>query len=390
MTDWPRSVLVFCPEAHGGLAEHVHYQACELARRGIAVNMLCPPRFLKPATNQPYLQHRFLQAGPAGRGMAAKALRAGADTANRLRLAVEVARQKPDFVLLSANAEYRAATWVFPHLALHGRGMIYLANFHDHRFMADASLTRRTNIRLAYAMLDGGLDHGGRQDEPYLPKRMVMRQAPFGAFSDLELAGDGSTIRQHFSIPAPAKVALAFGHVRDAKNLHIALRAVAAIERAHLIVAGQAANASQASVETYRALAAQFGIADRVHFADEFIAEKDVPNFFAAADAAVLPYGREFRSASGVLHLAARYGLPVAASGGPGPLADAMRDHTIGEWFEAMKVADLEAALRRIFARDRLAYRAGFERFNADLSWERNVDLLLEVAREVRLRRGLT
>ena len=352
------------------------------------MRVLCPPDFLKP-DGQRYIQDRSLQPGPEGTGMAAKLRRAAADTTNRLRLAAEIVRHKPDFVLLSANAEYRAVLWGAPHIALHRAGTIYLTNFHDHRFLTDVSGMQRANLRLAYAMLDGGLDHGGREDAPYLPRRMVVREAPFGSFSDIGTTGDGQAIRVALGIPEGAKVALAFGHIRDAKNLDTAIRAIARLQGAHLLIAGEANSTSQKPISHYRALAAEFGIDGGVHFIDRFIRDDEVPDIFASADAAVLPYSADFRSASGVMHLAARMGVPVVASGGPGPLMRTMRDYPIGETFEVLDDAAMARALQKVFCSGRAGYADGLEQLRRSLSWEHNVDLLLEVAREVRQRRGL-
>ena len=125
------------------------------------------------------------------------------------------------------------------------------------------------------------------------------------------------------------------------------------------------------------------------HFIDRFIEDAEVPDIFAAADAAVLPYSADFRSASGVMHLAARMDVPVVASGGPGPLMRTMLDYPIGEIFEPLDDAAMARALQKVFSAGRAVYADGLEQLRRSLSWERNVDLLLEVAREVRQRRGL-
>ena len=64
----PKSVLVFAPSSFGGIAEHVHYQAAELARRGVAVTVLTRVNSIKTAPPGTYRQLRVLPADHAGRG----------------------------------------------------------------------------------------------------------------------------------------------------------------------------------------------------------------------------------------------------------------------------------------------------------------------------------
>ena len=51
---------------------------------------------------------------------------------------------------------------------------------------------------------------------------------------------------------------------------------------------------------------------DRIDFVNRYVSDEEVPGFFADADAVVLPYHRS--SASGPLHLAMAYGLPVVVT----------------------------------------------------------------------------
>ncbi|ANU06912.1 glycosyltransferase [Paraurantiacibacter namhicola] len=391
MTGWPRSVLIFCPEAHGGLAEHVHYQARELAGRAIDVTLLCRPDFVKPAAGEPYRQDRSLAAGPEGPGIMARLGRAAADVRNRLALAVRIGRTRPDFVLLSANAEYRAALWSAPHIALHRAGQIYLANFHDHRYPAELPAGRMANLRLGYAMIDGGLEYASRDGEPYLPERMIVRSAPFGSFDDLGDcdAGGAREFRASIGAADAETLALAFGHIRDSKRLDVAVQALAHMPGAHLLIAGGLANASQRPASHYRDIAQALGVAERLHIIDRFIEEAEIAKMFRAADICLLPYGADFRSASGVLHIAAHYGLPVVASGGEGPLVEAIGTFGIGSIVPPGDPAALAEAIQHTAQRSRAEFAPSFARFRETLSWQRNIDLLLEVAREVKARRGI-
>ena len=183
----PRSVLIFAPSPFGGLAEHVHYQASELARRGFAVALLCHADFVKPAAATAYQQERRLFTRPGSR-LAARLVRAGLGIANWYILAWRILGLRPSFVLLEANSEFHAVMWFLPHWLLSLAGVTYVTNFHDPVRGPERGLGRlihAINIRLAYASLSGGLIHGPSPPRAYLPPRLVIREAPFGPFTDL-------------------------------------------------------------------------------------------------------------------------------------------------------------------------------------------------------------
>jgi glycosyltransferase involved in cell wall biosynthesis len=64
---------------------------------------------------------------------------------------------------------------------------------------------------------------------------------------------------------------------------------------------------------------------DRLTVVDRYVADVEVPAFFAAAHLVVLPYRRS--SASGPLHIAMSGGLPVVTTS-VGGLVEATADHT--------------------------------------------------------------
>ena len=379
------SVLIFAPSPIGGLTEHVHYQATELARRGFAVTVLCRADFAKPAAATDYRQERRLLTRP-GSSLAARLLRAALGIVNWYILAWRIVRLRPGFVLLEANNEYYAVAWFLPHLLLRLAGVVTVTNFHDpvrgpHRGLA--WLSHAVNIRLAYAALDGGLIHGPPPPAAFLPARLVIRQAPFGPFTDLLGKAPPFDLRERLGIAREAFVVLAFGHTADRKNLDLVIAALAEVPQAHLVVAGRATSVSDRPIAFYADCARRAGVADRVQFVTEFIAEADIPAYFAAADAIALTYARGFVSQSGVLQVAALWDRPLLASGGSGPLCDTVEAFDLGLTIEPGSVAAITTGLRRLIdhPQDRAA---NFARYRATTSWGVNIDRLLEVVGAVR------
>ena len=385
VTNADRCVLIFAPSPFGGLAEHVHYQASELGRRGFEVRLLCRPDFSKRGQAVTYIEEPGLLTFP-GSSLPARLIRAALGIANWYILAWRILCLRPAFVLLEANSEYYAASWFLPHWLLSRAGTIYVTNFHDPVRGSGRGLRRLVhgvNLRLAYGSLRGGLIHGPPPPGAYLPARMIIREAPFGPFTDLLGQPPGFDLRARLGIGREAFVVLAFGHVADRKNLDLVIAALADLPAVHLVVAGRATSAKDRPIAWYADCARRIGVEQRIHFADGYIADADIPAYFAAADAIALTYARGFVSQSGVLQIAALWDRPLLASGGDGPLRQTVQAFDLGITVEPDSARAIVTGLHDLID-DRRDRSANFARYRATTSWSVNVDRLLEVVEAVR------
>jgi len=380
-----RSVLIFAPTPHGGIAEHTHYQARELASRGYATLVLCQPGFAKDARSAGYGQSRSLLQGGLGASLAMKVQRAMTEIANHFLLAGQIVRRRPAFVLLEANTEYGAWAWAWPHWLLRWMGAIYLANFHDpvRTVHIGPAWWHRLSVILSLKPLSGGLIHGPVPPEARIPARLIMREAPFGPFEDLAGSAPAFDARARLGIGPDAFVLLAFGHIADRKNLDLAIAALVAVPGAHLVIAGSVGSARDRPAAFYEVHAERLGVADRVHLVSGFIAEADIAAYFAAADAVALTYARGFVSQSGVLQIAALWDKPLLASGGAGPLPDTVLRYGLGLVVEPDSAPAIAEGLARLIA-ERPDLGDNFGRYRASTSWAVNVDRMLEVVAAVR------
>jgi glycosyltransferase involved in cell wall biosynthesis len=89
---------------------------------------------------------------------------------------------------------------------------------------------------------------------------------------------------------------------------------------------------------------------DRITFVNRYVHDTEAADFFARADAVVLPYVRS--SASGPLHMAMSHGLPVAVSR-VGGLVEAAQDYQGTVFLRPGDVDGIRAALRSLPARPR-------------------------------------
>jgi glycosyltransferase involved in cell wall biosynthesis len=130
-------------------------------------------------------------------------------------------------------------------------------------------------------------------------------------------------------------VFLAFGQIRDGKNLDLFLRAMTRLpENVKMLVAGRGESGSSRPPEFYQSLAEELGVAHRCRWDIRRIPEEEMGDIFAVSDIVLLTYSAKFRSASGVLNAAVFARKPVLASSGPGALKTAVQKYHLGVFVE--------------------------------------------------------
>ena len=120
--------------------------------------------------------------------------------------------------------------------------------------------------------------------------------------------------RRRAAIDYAGPVLLFFGALRKDKGLETLVQAIARLPglEFRVVIAGQPL---EYTAERVRALVREAGVEHKVVLRLGFVDEADVPAYFFAADALVLPYGGTYRGGSGPLMKGAcTYGRPVIAS----------------------------------------------------------------------------
>jgi D-inositol-3-phosphate glycosyltransferase len=176
------------------------------------------------------------------------------------------------------------------------------------------------------------------------------------------------------------RVLLFVGRLERLKGVEIAIRALALLrDREHddlrLIVLGEdSRDGDESEKERLKAVAASVGVRDRVDFLGS-VAQHELPYFYAAADACVMPsYSESF----GLVALEAQAcGCPVVASGVSG-LRSVVRDDVSGYLIDGHDPAEYAERIGRLLADPELAQQMGrrgrllAQRF----SWNRTADRL--------------
>jgi glycosyltransferase involved in cell wall biosynthesis len=179
--------------------------------------------------------------------------------------------------------------------------------------------------------------------------------------------------------PAPAREdgvcrLLYFGVIRPFKGVEDIITAFDSMDeqeasRFHLTVVGETWEGWTLPAE----MIARSPHRDRIEFVNRYVADEEVHGFFAAADAAVLPYHRS--SASGPLHLAMASGLTVIVSD-VGGLVEAAQGYMGRLSVEPRRPDQMREALDR-------AWEMRGRRFEDLHSWERTLARYDELFAEI-------
>ena len=193
---------------------------------------------------------------------------------------------------------------------------------------------------------------------------------------------DRATARREIGYGS-GRLLLFVGRLERLKGVEIAIRALALLrDRQHdevrlLILGEDSREGDESEKERLKAIADSTGVRDRVDFVGS-VAHHELPFFYAAADACVMPsYSESF----GLVALEAQAcGCPVVASGVSG-LRSVVRDGVSGYLIDAHDPAEYAERIGRLLEDREIAQQMGrrgsllAQRF----SWTRTADLLEEL-----------
>jgi glycosyltransferase involved in cell wall biosynthesis len=266
---------------------------------------------------------------------------------------------------------------------------------------------------------DKDLSHGGTANTEKLGKEAGLRPgswagAAFSNPSTSELARDSENTSLNRSTIAPASdaaldsrpstldckapatsnplpvtpaspdvVFLAFGQIRDGKNLDLFLRAMTQLpENVKLLVAGKGDSGSSRPAAFYQKLAEELGVAARCRWDIRRIPEDEVGDIFAACDLVLLSYSARFRSASGVLNAAVSARKLVLASSGLGPLKTVVNNYHLGVFVEPDDVEEIVRGASKFVPNSAMEQPAtpapAWDRYECENSWEESARIVLE------------
>jgi glycosyltransferase involved in cell wall biosynthesis len=181
--------------------------------------------------------------------------------------------------------------------------------------------------------------------------------------------------RKKLGIADDRKVSLFFGFIRDYKGLDLLIDAMAKLPSDHvLVIAGE----PYGDMGKYHEAIARNGLKDRVVDHIRYIADQEVPLFFSAADAVVLPY--KSATQSGITAIAYHFGTPVIATD-VGGLKESVEHDQTGLIVPRPEAGAIAEAIAGFHTSGRASvYRARIAELREELSWERFADQLVAFA----------
>ena len=375
-----KKLLYYAPASYGGLLNYAQDQADALAGQGIEVTVLCSPNYEKRPSDRYRVLPKLVESRMASGGnkifRALKFVRVLLNNLKTVRM--EAVRGGYRHVLFASYAEYFAPLWVGGYRRLAAEGITFGAVVQEpvRNFQVGPNWWHRWSVGAAYSFLKFVFVHDDvALDTGWPMPQMQTVVVPYGPHRFPDATKSCEDMRRSLSIPRDALVLFSFGHIRDNKNLDYAVRALAEIPEAYLLVAGKRSASSQRPETFYQELAEKLGVAKRCKWVLEYVSEEDAANYFTASDLVLLTYSSSFRSASGVLHVAARYRKPSIVSAGQGSLQSVVRKHQIGVWVEPDQPSAVVDGIREWVKNPPLPDWARYGREN---SWDENARRVIE------------
>lgn len=372
-----RTTLYVCANAKGGIAQYARCQSSALLEAGLELELLVPRDFLEGRSNLSVPTHFFPERRHSRLRQLNRlwTLQAFWRQAKRLRELAGGGRYGQ--IMLASYSEYLAPLWAPALRRLKRQGLVFAAVLHDpiRDFQVGPRFWHQASVRAGFSYLRDVFVHETEGCEGLeLPGDARLTAIPHGPFLYPAYSGDKSQARNALALPGDAIVCLAFGHIRDGKNLDHALHALRAQPQAWLIVAGKEQSSAQKPLRYYQEAARSLGVAERCLWRQGYIPDEEVGLYFTAADLVLLNYSASFRSASGVLNTAVQFRKPCIASGGGGNLRSSVQRYGLGAWIQADDIAALCNALAG-FEPDKLAPR--WEVYERENSWEENASRVI-------------
>ena len=378
----PRYLVYLCDQSVGGIAKNSFEQAKALTAAGIKVDFICPRDWKLGDLPAPSRVIGRLYPGPK-HGQWAKVISRALSSVKMLQnflfLDAYIKKTGARHVMIGCYAEYLAPLWA-PRMKRHARnGVVFGGMALDpvRDYVVGPLWWHLRSVAEAYSFYR----------EMFLHKQMALDTVrhfpgqrvsvvPHGPYYYPAAARDRAAVRKDLGIPESAKVFLSFGHLRDSKNLHLTIEALAQMpEDTYLLVAGSEAAPGQRTSAEYRAIARRSGVQDRIRWAVRYIAEDEVNSFFDAADFVTMAYSSSFRSTSGILHVATPKRIPVLVSCGDAPLGDMVEDYNLGLRVQPDSVGEIVRGMKYLL---KAPHHGEWDRFINDFSYEENARIVAE------------
>ena len=308
-----------------------------------------------------------------------KAAKAKQTIFNQWIFAWQVYSKRPLIALTGSHTDTQSGLWIWPHIILsHFFRVVYATNLHfsarDHAF--GPKWWTSLCARLSFSPFRIAVAHKRLSGATQLPRHIHPIEVPLGPESTKTIHQNPKTIRAGWKAARGKKIFLAFGTIRNHKNIDLAIRALNDNPDVHLVIIGSVSSHKDKPLKYYQMLANDLGLSKRVYISDEFVGDEKRLSYFQAADYILLTYAGSFHSQTATLTTAVNARRRVLASSGTSPMQDLVRHFGLGVYVEpdsSDAVADGMATLLH----GKLP-EPDWEGYEAYATWETNVTRLLQ------------
>jgi glycosyltransferase involved in cell wall biosynthesis len=278
-----------------------------------------------------------------------------------VKAAVKIRRLRPDVVIV---------TWIEPYMAPLAKTLEWFLPkstrlvFICHNVLPhEPRLFSKGLAKLSFRNVGGFVTHAESETKKLLELAPGARHVQ-AFLPSYTLISGGSSVRKELGLRD--NVILFFGYVRAYKGLRHLLRALPLVLKKvdlDLLVVGE----FWEDKSEYLKLIRELGIEGHVKIVDRYIPNEDIGRYFAAADAAILPY--ESGSQSAVVQVAYAHDTPVVASR-TGGLADDVIDGKTGFLVEPKNEKALAEAITKFYKQDKRAeFVKNVKKIKRKFSW---------------------
>lgn len=186
--------------------------------------------------------------------------------------------------------------------------------------------------------------------------------------------------RRYLSLPDDKVIFLHFGALHPGKDIETVLAAIKDVPDVLLIHAGKVRPPVNLTD-----LVQHYGLQSRVIIKDYYIPEAEKQYYFAAADAIILSYKRDFSQTAGMIREVVRFRLPAIASDN-GELGELVKRYKTGLVFKAEDAASLKGAISNFLnssQSERETMRSNCEKFCDEFSLDEWVKNCVRIFREL-------
>ncbi len=289
---------------------------------------------------------------------------------NIIRTARYIRHQRPDMVLIQWWHPYFAPCYFLLERFIGKQNLVFVCHnvFPHERFPMDKLLTRLALKHGKHYIVHAKEEGKELEKIKERPDYTVTPHPTYNAFRFEGLSKEQA--RDRLDIEYDKKVLLFFGYVREYKGLKYLLQALPRIVRnldgqVQLWVVGEFG----ADREEYKELINGLEIGDYVNVVDSYTPDREVEQYFAAADLVVLPYVSATQS--GIVQIAYGFIKPVIVTN-VGGLPDVVEDGKTGYVVEPEKPEEIAEAVCRFYEEDVERHLIeNIEKETQRFSWER-------------------